>query len=123
MLQLAPELQLTPACAVHMGICCSQTNGVSLGRYVTAFVTWSSLAGIGVLLFCVRPYFDEPTSPHSQYQPLVSALYASLSPVLWSGCLLALTAGLTLGEHSEYEYASTLSNQNVDAILVHRPVC
>ena len=66
---------------------------------MTALITWSSVAALLVLWLCVGPYFHDPTLP--QYQPLASALYASLSPVLWSGCLFALTASFTLGENSK----------------------
>ena len=76
---------------------------MSFGRYMTALITWSCLAALLVIIFVVGPYFYDPTLP--QYPPLASALYASLSPVLWSGCLFGLTASFTLGENSKSSVA------------------
>lgn len=96
-------------------------RGVELGPTRTAWLSWGGLLAMFAVLESSVAFGDLSQPPGA----LVSALYASLSPVLWTAALGALIVGVVLGEEGamarflRWQPLVTLSRLSYGVYLVH----
>ncbi|KAK3910548.1 Nose resistant to fluoxetine protein 6 [Frankliniella fusca] len=98
-----------------------RSRGVELGATLTSWLSWGGLLVMFLVLESSVVFADLARPPGA----LLSALYAALSPVLWTSALGALVMAVVLGEEGamarllRWQPLVTLSRLSYGVYLVH----